>query len=281
MDQLAAQVEKLEGHITRIAEDVSQVEKMDGQIANIAADVTWMGKVIHDNSSAVAKIEKELADLKDLAGRRHAYLETATDGTQEQLRGLKREVEAVYSAQRDCRQQNKQVSDQHATRFMEILKELAALSSKTHNGFAGLSGIGRSAQSAAQDAKEAAERGLEIGEKTLAAVRIGGPSPSETELLEAVADIQRTLRGSRQAWRGCPECRNGEGGKCPRIIASFDGDSNADGGDPNSPPATATRAEPPQPDAAATDPPMASRRPYSCGDAGKSPTDFQSFGRSL
>ena len=152
-----------------------------------------MGKVIHDESSAVTKLEKELADLKDLAGRRHAYLETATEGTREQLRGLKREVEAVYSAQRDCRQQNKQVSDQHATRFMEILKELAALSSKTHNGFAGLSGIGRSAQSAAQDAKEAAERGLEIGEKTLAAVRIGGPSPSETELLEAVADIQRTL----------------------------------------------------------------------------------------
>eukprot|EP00439_Symbiodinium_sp_Y106_P016226 s4018_g2.t1 len=76
---------------------------------------------------------------------------------------------------------------------MEILKELATLSSKTHNWFAGLSGIGRSAQSAAQDAKEAAERGLEIGEKTLAAVRVGGPSPSETELLEAVADIQRTL----------------------------------------------------------------------------------------
>eukprot|EP00439_Symbiodinium_sp_Y106_P041514 s5654_g5.t1 len=192
-DQLVAQVGKLESHITKIAADVSQIEKMDGQIANIVADVTWMGKVIHDDSSTVARIEKELADLKDLAGRRHAYLETATDGTQEQLRGLKREVEAVYSAQRDCRQQNKQVSDQHATRFMEILKELAALSSKTHNGFAGLSGIGRSAQSAAQDAKEAAERGLEIGEKTLAAVRVGGPSPSEAELLEAVADIQRTL----------------------------------------------------------------------------------------
>ena len=193
VDQLVIQVEKLEGQITKIAEDTSQVEKLDGQITNIAADVTWMGRVIHDESSTIVKMEKELADLKDLAGRRHAYLETATEGTQEQLRGLKRELEAVYSAHRDYRQKRKEVSDQHATRFMEILKELAALSSKTHNGFAGLSGIGRSAQSAAQDAKEAAERGLEIGEKTLAAVRVGGPSPSETELLESVADIQRTL----------------------------------------------------------------------------------------
>ena len=191
VDQLVIQVEKLEGQITKIAEDTSQVEKLDGQITNIAADVTWMGRVIHDESSTVVKMEKELADLKDLAGRRHAYLETATEGTQEQLRGLKRELEAVYSAHRDYRQKHKEVSDQQ--RFMEILKELAALSSKTHNGFAGLSGIGRSAQSAAQDAKEAAERGLEIGEKTLAAVRVGGPSPSETELLESVADIQRTL----------------------------------------------------------------------------------------
>ena len=39
-----------------------------------------MGRVIHDESSTVVKMEKELADLKDLAGRRHAYLETATEG---------------------------------------------------------------------------------------------------------------------------------------------------------------------------------------------------------
>ena len=130
VDQLTIQVEKLEGQITKIAEDTSQVEKLDGQIANIAADVTWMGRVVHDESSTVIKMEKELADLKDLAGRRHAYLETATEGTQEQLRGLKREVEAVYSAHRDYRQKHKEVNDQHATRFMEILKELATRPSR-------------------------------------------------------------------------------------------------------------------------------------------------------
>ena len=125
-------------------------------------------------------------------------MEVSTEGTQEQLRGLKRDSDALYSAVRDHRQNHKEIHGEHARRFMEVLKELAALASKVHNGFAGLSGIGRSAQSAAQDAKEAAERGLEIGEKTLAAIRVGGPSPSEKELLEMVGDRQKTLAEIRE-----------------------------------------------------------------------------------
>ena len=125
-------------------------------------------------------------------------MEVSTEGTQEQLRGLKRDSDALYSALRDHRQNHTEIHVEHARRFMEMLKELAALASKVHNGFAGLSGIGRSAQSAAQDAKEAAERGLEIGEKTLAAIRVGGPSPSEKELLEMVGDLQKTLAEIRE-----------------------------------------------------------------------------------
>ena len=183
LDQIAGQVEVLEA----------------AQISKIVQDVTWMGKVVNDESSTVIKIEKELADLnKDLSARRHASVEVSTEGTQEQLRGLKRDSDALYSSLRDHRQNHKEIHAEHARRFMEMLKELNSLASKVHNGFAGLSGIGRSAQSAAQDAKEAAERGLEIGEKTLAAIRIGGPSPSEKELLEMVGDLQKTLADTRE-----------------------------------------------------------------------------------
>ena len=165
---------------SKLDQIAGQVEVLEAQISKIVEDVTWIGRVVNDESSTVIKIEKELADLK------------------EQLRGLKRDSDALYSALRDHRQNHKEIHVEHARRFMEMLKELAALASKVHNGFAGLSGIGRSAQSAAQDAKEAAERGLEIGEKTLAAIRVGGPSPSEKELLEMVGDLQKTLAEIRE-----------------------------------------------------------------------------------
>ena len=183
---------------SKLDQIAGQVEVLEAQISNIVQDVTWMGKVVHDESSTVIKIEKELADLKDLSARRHASVEVSTEGTQEQLRGLKRDSDALYSSLRDHRQNHKEIHVEHARRFMEMLKELNSLASKVHNGFAGLSGIGRSAQSAAQDAKEAAERGLEIGEKTLAAIRVGGPSPSEKELLEMVGDLQKTLADTRE-----------------------------------------------------------------------------------
>ncbi|CAE7360017.1 unnamed protein product [Symbiodinium sp. CCMP2592] len=139
------------------------------------------------------KIVAKLDELGDLGGRRHAYLETSTDGTQDQLRGITRDVQALGANHKEHRQANKDAAAEAGRRFMEVLKELATLSSKVHNGFAGLSGIGRSAMAAAQEAKAAAEQGLEIGEKTLAAVRVAGPSPSERELLEGVAESQKAL----------------------------------------------------------------------------------------
>ncbi|CAE7357414.1 unnamed protein product [Symbiodinium sp. CCMP2592] len=139
------------------------------------------------------KIVAKLDELGDLGGRRHAYMETSTDGTQDQLRGITRDVQALGASHKEHRQANKDAAAEAGRRFMEVLKELATLSSKVHNGFAGLSGIGRSAMAAAQEAKAAAEQGLEIGEKTLAAVRVAGPSPSERELLEGVAESQKAL----------------------------------------------------------------------------------------
>ena len=56
---------------SKLDQIAGQVEVLEAQISNIVQDVTWMGKVVHDESSTVIKIEKELADLKDLSARRH------------------------------------------------------------------------------------------------------------------------------------------------------------------------------------------------------------------
>ena len=251
---------------SKLDQIAGQVEVLEAQISKIVEDVTWIGRVVNDESSTVIKIEKELADLKDLSARRHASVEVSTEGTQEQLRGLKRDSDALYSALRDHRQNHKEIHVEHARRFMEMLKELAALASKVHNGFAGLSGIGRSAQSAAQDAKEAAERGLEIGEKTLAAIRVGGPSPSEKELLEMVGDLQKTLAEIREELTEV-----GKNVEAFYAASSRDGGSSADGR------ANPARAQPPEPHPV-TPSSLASRWAYGSGDAGQPTTDLSGSG---
>eukprot|EP00439_Symbiodinium_sp_Y106_P051991 s2052_g6.t4 len=214
LDQIAGQdLHEILEDKSKLDQIAGQVEVLEAQISKIVEDVTWMGRV-------------------------------STEGTQEQLRGLKRDSDALYSAVRDHRQNHEEIHAEHARRFMEVLKEPAALASKVHNGFAGLSGIGRSAQSAAQDAKEAAERGLEIGEKTLAAIRVGGPSPSEKELLEMVGDLQKTLAEIREELTEVG--KNVEAFKA-YAASSSDGGSSADGRADHGPAATAARAQPPEP----------------------------------
>ncbi|CAE7281281.1 unnamed protein product [Symbiodinium sp. CCMP2592] len=160
---------------------------------HLQAEVDALKSSIQGMIKIQDKVVAKLDEIGDLGGRRHAYVENATDGTQDQLRGLTRDVQALGASHKEHRQANKDAAVESGRRFMEVLKELATLSSKVHNGFAGLSGIGRSAMAAAQESKEAAERGLEVGEKTLAAVRVAGPSPSERELLEGVAESQKAL----------------------------------------------------------------------------------------
>ena len=84
---------------------------------------------------------------------------------------------------------------------------------------------------------------------------LADPRPSETELLEAVADIQRTLTEVTEKLGEIAQ--NAETAKTGNAPASSPPSTAAPmqmGRDPISPPATATRAEPPQPDAAAADP---------------------------
>ena len=67
---------------SKLDQIAGQVEVLEAQISKIVEDVTWMGRVVNDESSTVIKIEKELADLKDLSARRHASVEVSTEGTQ-------------------------------------------------------------------------------------------------------------------------------------------------------------------------------------------------------
>ena len=73
------------------------------------------------------------------------------------------------------------------------------MSTKVHNGFAGLSAMTRTSASMITETKETTERTLEVAEKTLAAARVSGPSPSETELLEAVGETQESLKDIKSA----------------------------------------------------------------------------------
>ncbi|CAE7306848.1 unnamed protein product [Symbiodinium sp. CCMP2592] len=180
-----------------ILEDKTKMDTLLGKLVELQSALERSpAPQVDALQSKVDRLQSDLDkvdELSDLAGRRRAYLETATDGTQDQLRGVMRELQAMAASLKDHRQAMKDATTETSRRHMEILKELSTLSSKVHNGFAGLSGIGRSAMAAAQESKDVAERGLEISEKTLAAVRIAGPSPSETPLLEKVGDTQTVL----------------------------------------------------------------------------------------
>ena len=155
---------------------------------------------LHKTAAKTAdKLSKDLHELTDISGRRHAATEVATEGTQEQLRGLKRELEATYTSLRDHRTQLKEHVTESGKRRMDILQEIAQMNTKVHNGFAGLSAMTRSHASTVTETKENTERTLEIAEKTLAAVRVSGPSPSEAELLEAVGDTQKSLKDIQSA----------------------------------------------------------------------------------
>ena len=155
---------------------------------------------LHKTAAKTAdKLAKDLHELTEISGRRHAATEVATEGTQEQLRGLKRELEATYTSLRDHRSQLKEHVTESGKRRMDILQEISQMSTKLHNGFAGLSALTRTHSSAITETKETTERTLEVAEKTLAAVRVSGPSPSETELLEAVGDTQKSLNDIKMA----------------------------------------------------------------------------------
>ena len=57
---------------------------------------------LHKTAAKTAdKLAKDLHELTEISGRRHAATEVATEGTQEQLRGLKRELEATYTSLRE------------------------------------------------------------------------------------------------------------------------------------------------------------------------------------
>ncbi|CAE7319138.1 unnamed protein product [Symbiodinium sp. CCMP2592] len=191
LDTLLAKLTELQ--TTLEGSSTPQVDALVSKVSSLQADLDK----ITSATQGIIKIEDKLMgkvdELSDLAGRRHAYLETATDGTQDQIRGVTHELQALATSFKDHRQVMKDATTETQRRHMEILKKLSTLSSKVHNGFAGLSGIGRSAMAAAQESKEVSERGLEISEKTLAAVRVAGPSPSETALLEKFGDMQTML----------------------------------------------------------------------------------------
>ena len=155
---------------------------------------------LHKTAAKTAdKLAKDLHELTEVSGRRHAATEVATEGTQEQLRGLKRELEATYTSLRDHRSQLKEHVTESGKRRMDILQEISQMSTKLHNGFAGLSAMTRTSSSVITETKETTERTLEVAEKTLAAVRVSGPSPSEAELLEAVGDTQKSLKDIKTA----------------------------------------------------------------------------------
>ena len=155
---------------------------------------------LHKTAAKTAdKLAKDLHELTEVSGRRHAATEVATEGTQEQLRGLKRELEATYTSLRDHRSQLKEHVTESGKRRMDILQEISQMSTKLHNGFAGLSAMTRTHSSVITETKETTERTLEVAEKTLAAVRVSGPSPSEAELLEAVGDTQKSLKDIKTA----------------------------------------------------------------------------------
>ena len=155
---------------------------------------------LHKTAAKTAdKLAKDLHELTEVSGRRHAATEVATEGTQEQLRGLKRELEATYTSLRDHRSQLKEHVTESGKRRMDILQEISQMSTKLHNGFAGLSAMTRTSSSVITETKETTERTLEVAEKTLAAVRVSGPSPSEAEFLEAVGDTQKSLKDIKTA----------------------------------------------------------------------------------
>eukprot|EP00439_Symbiodinium_sp_Y106_P008135 s9026_g1.t1 len=154
---------------------------------------------LHKTDASVQIAEKDLHELTEISGRRHAATEVATEGTQEQLRGLKRELEATYTSLQDHRTQLKEHVTESGKRRMDILQEIAQMNTKVHNGFAGLSAMTRTHASVVTETKETTERTLEVAEKTLAAVRVSGPSRSEAELLEAVGDTQKSLKDIQSA----------------------------------------------------------------------------------
>ena len=137
--------------------------------------------------------------LAELSGRRHASVEVAMEGSQEQSRGVKRETEAIYASMRDFRSARKDAVTvtEAAKKAMDILKELSQIGSKMHNGFAGLSAMARSTTATVAEGKEAAERTLEVAEQTLAVCRVSGPSPSEKEILEAIGETQVAMQDTK------------------------------------------------------------------------------------
>ena len=166
MDEMAASFKTLHNKM----EDLTTMVKGN----KVQTDLDELMALTTANKAMNAQIAKDLKELAEVSGRRHAYLEVSTDGSQEQSRGLKREMEAIYTSLRDFRSTHGRPERAFSTGVQDAqwLRGAECHGPQHHRTVA--------------EGKEASERTLEVAEKTLAACRVSGPSSSEKEILESL-----------------------------------------------------------------------------------------------
>eukprot|EP00439_Symbiodinium_sp_Y106_P028282 s5437_g3.t1 len=123
--QLMAKLDKLQTAVDRSLElhKTDASVQLADKVGRFQATVDQSIELHKTAAKTADKLAKDLQELAEVSGRRHAATEVATEGTQEQLRGLKRELETTYTSLRDHRSHLKEHVTESGKRRMDILQE--------------------------------------------------------------------------------------------------------------------------------------------------------------